>query len=201
MNKQIIAKELLKLAKQLVSMEFDTQEALDKYMKEHPEGDRSNHSVKKQESAPSKSNVKIAPRSAPMTHPEHWVAYHTKEMGTELAEGRYGKDVELESNEDQLIRNGNKAIDSMKKAGHDTSTEGLNSLSQSYGLRAQKTKAKIDKLVNDASQKMGKKVESLSDLSAEDRNTYQKLGFDYKADLASASGIQWINGNRSKLSM
>ena len=31
------------------AMEFDTQEALDKYLKDHPGADRSNHTVKKQE--------------------------------------------------------------------------------------------------------------------------------------------------------
>lgn len=31
-----------------VGMEFDTQDALDKYLKEHPDADKSNHSVKKQ---------------------------------------------------------------------------------------------------------------------------------------------------------
>ena len=47
MDRTAVAKELLVLAKDLVGMEFPTQDALDKYLKEHPDADRSNHSVKK----------------------------------------------------------------------------------------------------------------------------------------------------------
>jgi hypothetical protein len=49
MNKRLLAKELVKVALTLVSTEFDSQEALDKYLKEHPDADKSLHSVKKQE--------------------------------------------------------------------------------------------------------------------------------------------------------
>ena len=47
-----LAAEKPELRKHLVpilrtAMEFDTQDALDKYLKEHPDADRSNHSVKK----------------------------------------------------------------------------------------------------------------------------------------------------------
>jgi hypothetical protein len=49
MNKVAVAKELIQVAKLLQAIEFDTQDAFDKYMKEHPEADKSNHSVKKEE--------------------------------------------------------------------------------------------------------------------------------------------------------
>lgn len=49
MNKRLVAKELLKLAKELLSMDFPNQEALDKYLKDHPDADRSNHKVVKRE--------------------------------------------------------------------------------------------------------------------------------------------------------
>jgi hypothetical protein len=49
MNKKAVAKELVKVAKLLQAIEFDTQDAYDAYMKEHPEADKSNHSVKKEE--------------------------------------------------------------------------------------------------------------------------------------------------------
>jgi hypothetical protein len=42
-----VAAELLRVARLLVGMEFDTQEALDAYLKEHPDADKSNHWVKK----------------------------------------------------------------------------------------------------------------------------------------------------------
>jgi hypothetical protein len=52
MNKKLLAKEIVKIAMTLFGMEFDSQEALDKYLKEHPDADKSNHSVKKQEEKP-----------------------------------------------------------------------------------------------------------------------------------------------------
>jgi len=47
MDKIIAAKVLIKLAKEIMAMEFPTQEALNEYLKEHPEADKSHHSVKK----------------------------------------------------------------------------------------------------------------------------------------------------------
>jgi len=47
MNRIVVAKELVRLAKELVSMEFPTQDAMDKYLKEHPDADRSLHRVVK----------------------------------------------------------------------------------------------------------------------------------------------------------
>jgi hypothetical protein len=42
-----VASGLLVVAKSLVSMDFPTQEALDKYLKDHPDANRSNHKVRK----------------------------------------------------------------------------------------------------------------------------------------------------------
>ena len=41
-----MAKDLLAMAKDLLAMEFPTQDALDKYLKEHPDADKSLHKVK-----------------------------------------------------------------------------------------------------------------------------------------------------------
>lgn len=49
MNRILVARELVALAKSLMAIEFDSQEAYDKYMKSHPDADKSNHSVKRQE--------------------------------------------------------------------------------------------------------------------------------------------------------
>lgn len=57
MNKNLVAKELLKIAKLLTSTEFDSQEALNKYLKEHPDADKSNHTVKKEKDI-SKEKIK-----------------------------------------------------------------------------------------------------------------------------------------------
>ena len=40
-----VAEELLAMARELLAMEFPTQDAMDKYLKEHPDADRSNHKV------------------------------------------------------------------------------------------------------------------------------------------------------------
>ncbi len=45
MNKILVSKELVKISKLLMGMEFPTQDALDKYLKEHPDADQSRHRV------------------------------------------------------------------------------------------------------------------------------------------------------------
>lgn len=55
MNRNLVAKELLAVARDLMAMDFPTQDAMDKYLKEHPDADKSNHRVleqKEKESAP-----------------------------------------------------------------------------------------------------------------------------------------------------
>jgi len=47
MNRVLIAKEIMAIARILTSTEFDSQEAMNKYLREHPDADRSKHSVKK----------------------------------------------------------------------------------------------------------------------------------------------------------
>jgi len=52
MNRIAVAQKLVKLARELVSVEFPTQDAMDKYLKEHPGADKSLHRVVKTEKAP-----------------------------------------------------------------------------------------------------------------------------------------------------
>ena len=47
MNRTLVAKELLAIARELVAIDFPTQDAMDKYLKEHPDADKSNHKVVK----------------------------------------------------------------------------------------------------------------------------------------------------------
>lgn len=47
--KKSVAKDLLSVARDLVSMEFPSQEALDRYLKQHPDANTSNHTIKKKE--------------------------------------------------------------------------------------------------------------------------------------------------------
>ena len=44
-NRPAVARELLAIARNLMAMEFPTQDAYDKYMKEHPDADKSLHRV------------------------------------------------------------------------------------------------------------------------------------------------------------
>lgn len=47
MDRKMIASELLVVARQLLSIDFQTQDAMDKYLKDHPDADKSNHKVVK----------------------------------------------------------------------------------------------------------------------------------------------------------
>jgi len=61
MNRELVAKELLSIARELVAIEFPTQDAYDKYMKDHPDADKSNHRVVEQKKEPAKKD-KSKPR-------------------------------------------------------------------------------------------------------------------------------------------
>lgn len=64
MSKNIkIAKQLLFLARELVGYDFPSQESFDKYMKEHPDADRSNHTVKKPRETADEDEVGWAPNA------------------------------------------------------------------------------------------------------------------------------------------
>jgi hypothetical protein len=45
MDNRKIASRLLFMAKEVLGMDFPTQDALDKYLKDHPDADKSNHKV------------------------------------------------------------------------------------------------------------------------------------------------------------
>lgn len=49
MNRLAVANELVKVAEELVAMEFPSEESLRKYLQEHPLANQSNHTVKKSE--------------------------------------------------------------------------------------------------------------------------------------------------------
>lgn len=57
MNREAVANELLRIAEDLVAMDFPTQDAMDKYLKDHPDADKSKHHVKE--------TKKEAPKQAP----------------------------------------------------------------------------------------------------------------------------------------
>lgn len=45
MNRTAVARQILLTAKELLGMDFPSQDALDKYLKDHPDANRSNHKV------------------------------------------------------------------------------------------------------------------------------------------------------------
>jgi len=53
-KKAAVAERLVRLAESLVAMDFDTPEAMKKYLHDHPDADKSRHHVKKQ--APAKND-------------------------------------------------------------------------------------------------------------------------------------------------
>ncbi len=62
MDRIKIAMELVKLARELVSKEFATKEQLNKYLKEHPDADKSMHTVKSPGNSQSKGEDKPKPK-------------------------------------------------------------------------------------------------------------------------------------------
>jgi len=64
MNRIAVAQKLVKLAKELIGTDFPTQDALDKYLNDHPGADRSFHRVKQ------KNKLRPLRQSFPwQTHP------------------------------------------------------------------------------------------------------------------------------------
>jgi hypothetical protein len=58
MDRQLIARELRAIARELVGFEFPSKDALEKYLKEHPDADRRLHTVKQSEEKPAKPEEK-----------------------------------------------------------------------------------------------------------------------------------------------
>lgn len=69
---------LRKTATDKTAMEFPTQDALDKYLKEHPDADRSNHSVKKHEEKAAPAEKKDEGKETPAKKPPKTPAPHKK---------------------------------------------------------------------------------------------------------------------------
>jgi hypothetical protein len=59
MDRILVAKELIKIAKNLLAIEFPTQDAYDKYMKEHPDADKSKHRVVETKKVPAKDKARF----------------------------------------------------------------------------------------------------------------------------------------------
>ena len=58
MDRIAVARELLAIARELEAMEFPTQDAYDKYMREHPDADKSLHRVVETKEGPAKGEAK-----------------------------------------------------------------------------------------------------------------------------------------------
>ena len=56
MDNKKIASQLLFMAREVLGMDFPTQDAFDKYMKDHPDANRSNHKVVKTKRSPAKKS-------------------------------------------------------------------------------------------------------------------------------------------------
>lgn len=84
MNAKRMAGDLLVLAKDVLGMEFPTQDALDKYLKDHPGADRSKHRVKKdpKDETPDEVEERLKKKMGP--------AYRTQEQRMEDAKPKHG---------------------------------------------------------------------------------------------------------------
>ena len=108
MTKQIIAKKMLALAKELLAVDFGTKEEMDKYLKDHPGANRSNHKVVKTKKAPvKKAPVKKVEKKAPAkqttkSHPIDKVMDDQFERWWEDTRPNTPKD-EVKSDVDKLI--------------------------------------------------------------------------------------------------
>jgi len=80
MNRKLVASELLKVAQDLVAIDFPTDEAMKKYLDEHPDADKSNHKVVK--------TNPITERMAPRKKADHayQTAYKAERKGKGSAE-------------------------------------------------------------------------------------------------------------------
>lgn len=57
-EKNMLAREIVRIAKQLMAIDFPTQDAMEKYLKDHPDANRSNHKVVKSPNQPDKKGWK-----------------------------------------------------------------------------------------------------------------------------------------------
>jgi hypothetical protein len=90
---QRVATELLKVAKDLLGFEFPTQEALDKYLKEHPAADKTLHYVTKTRAPVVPAKPAMSPKTKSQVTPEEDIAYAkaVKSGDKETAEKMVGK--------------------------------------------------------------------------------------------------------------
>jgi len=84
MDNRKLSKELLFVAKSLLGTDFPSQEAFDKYMKDHPKANRSNHKVVKdpKDETPDEVEERMKKEKGP--------AYRTQEQRMEDAKPKHG---------------------------------------------------------------------------------------------------------------
>ena len=86
-----IAGELLRMAKDILSMDFPTQDALDKYLKDHPDANRSNHKVVQHD------------QNKPETHPFNLMRQRQHEQKMDEIAKHYKKDPKDLTN-DEIVK-------------------------------------------------------------------------------------------------
>lgn len=89
MNAVAAARDLLVMAKELVGIDFSTQHEFDKYMKDHPDADRSNHRVVKKDKPSSKPESKPVKQTKPEESAES-EEHHNKHLTGEAFHSKKG---------------------------------------------------------------------------------------------------------------
>ena len=121
MDNKKIASQLLFMARELIGMDFPTQDAFDKYMKEHPDANRSNHrvvktpdavSVKKEEPV---KKYDFSPESYFKSNPKHKDAVDSAKEELKKFKETWQKQEDFEKERDSIVADLRAEMDKAKK--------------------------------------------------------------------------------------
>jgi hypothetical protein len=138
-SSMMIASELVKIAKNLVSFEFPTQEALDKYLKEHPGANKSLHRVVKTQPVQSGKANSIGGVS-PGEYAAQW-GHTNSQAGAHFYNYSSGKQKKDKKFYDEFIHGKGGIKDTLLRATDGTDKENLKKLLQHVEAERQGTQA------------------------------------------------------------
>jgi len=105
MTNKDIANRLIKLAKAIVSVEFNTEEEYKKYLQEHPDADKSKHTVKKKKTLKEKVKEKVKGIGKGLKKRKE-----KSQVVNKLTDSLYGKRDNLTKGETRVFVDGPKSV-------------------------------------------------------------------------------------------
>ena len=151
MDNRKIASRLLFMAKEVLGMDFPTQDAFDKYMKEHPDANRSNHRVvKTPDAVPVKKDepakkYDFSPESYFKSNPKHKDAVDSAKEELKKFKETWQKQEDMEKKREDAFDVRREELDKAKKD-HGLKNEEYNDLPQDvkddFTAKADKIKEK-----------------------------------------------------------